>query len=309
MAEVAGEAEVSPVHVFDEEPGHSVSNMFDIGTVLGAGSFGQVHRALHRATGEEVALKLIPKSDSESGLRAKFGNSLLRRALEDLRHENIIRFLTFGEDAECSYAAMELLTGPDLADYFGEHLPLPASQAAAVMSQASAAIAFLHAHDVLHRDVKPDNFMFASPALETLKLIDFGSLVISGTRLNGAEAVFGSIGFCAPEALHGDYHPQSDVFSLGVMLAIALTGSWPAPMNPDLWQPAQEQDDPSAFELYGKGLQGLDEPGALARWVAQEVPGKEAMRALLVEMLNPSPKFRSIGAADAESALLISARA
>jgi serine/threonine protein kinase len=308
MAEVAGEAEVSPVHVFDEEPGHSVLNMFDIGTVLGAGSFGQVHRALHRDTGDEVALKLIPKSDSELGLRAKFGDGLLRRALFEMRHENIIRFLTFGEDAECSYVAMDLLTGPDLSDYFGEHLPLPASQAAAVMAQASAAISFLHAHDALHRDVKPDNFKFASPALETLKLIDFGSLVLSGTRLNGAEAA-GSIGFCAPEALRGDCLPESDVFSLGVMLAIALTGAWPAPMRPELWQPAEEQDDPSAFELYEQGLQGLDEPGALARWVAQAVPGKEALRALLVKMLEPSPKSRSIGAADAESALLLSARA
>lgn len=205
---------------------------------LGKGSYGEVWRATHRLTGARRAIKTVSKhqyqKQSVSALFARREFEILRQ----LDHPNIVRLYEAFEDAESLHFVLELLEGGDLLGRVAnpaEHVP--EKEAAALLQQMLSAIQHLHVHGVVHRDVKPENFLFTrkEPKHEPstlLKLIDFGlSRRLSYHTGATLSPKIGTMEYMAPEAhnvvpeMHAD---RLDMWSLGVVLHTMLTGHFPS---------------------------------------------------------------------------------
>lgn len=280
-----------------ETPGNSIRDVFEHGSLLGSGTFGSVFAARERSTGEEVALKVIPKSRQYPGLFEHLGAPLIRCMLA-FQHENVVRYGLLAEDASMVYVAMELYTGQDLFDFFMQECPLSRGRTFSVSGQVLSALAYIHDMGIVHCDIKPENFIFSTAVSETLKLIDFGSAM---TQECAARDASGTLGFCAPEVFARGCSCASDVFSAGVIVFNALTGMWPEPMDQSCWQ---EADDSEALALYRQVLEQMA-PDAVERWLEAALPGAgwSALRRLLGSMLHGHASCRPT-AAEARELLL-----
>lgn len=161
-------------------------------------------------------------------LEAAPGTSLQRESAVAARVlcPQLVRVLGEGRTATWSYLAMEHVPGGNLAARLGQ--PLPRDVALNTLRQAAEALAQLHRHGLVHRDVKPANFLLREDG--TLVLGDFGLAVEAGTAGSGDGALFGTPRYVAPEQLQGaPAQPAADVYSLGVLLHEMLCGRPPFP--------------------------------------------------------------------------------
>lgn len=121
----------------------------------------------------------------------------------------------------------ELLRGGELFDFIIKHKNLSESIAAHFLKQILSAIAYCHANSIVHRDIKPENLLLDSDSHKaTLKVIDFGTSTLSepSERLSKR---FGTAYYIAPEVLERNYDNKCDIWSIGVILFILLSGSPP----------------------------------------------------------------------------------
>ena len=198
---------------------------------IGAGGLGVVHRALDRATGLEVAVKIMPRPHGGTNLRDEFV------ALARLRHRNIVAVLDYGlTDAGHEFFTMELITGPPLDAAAPRGSPAWFSLLDGVLD----ALAFVHARGMVHADLKPSNMlvdgaMLASSPSDAVRLADFGLAIPSpvadaprrASSESGLAMARGTIAYAAPEAWAGQLDARSDLYSLGVMLYELSTGQRP----------------------------------------------------------------------------------
>jgi signal transduction histidine kinase/tetratricopeptide (TPR) repeat protein len=197
---------------------------------LGAGGIGVVHRALDRATGREVAMKIMPRPRGGTNLRDEFV------ALARLRHRNVVSVLDYGlTDAGQEYFTMELVLGPPLAEAAAvEGAVAPAAAGwptfFALMDGVLDALAFVHARGMIHADIKPTNILIDGAALATepaaaARLADFG--LAAAIDDPAARAARGTIAYAAPEAWAGRADMRSDLYALGVVMYELVTGDRP----------------------------------------------------------------------------------
>ena len=206
---------------------------YELGDELGRGHFAVVHRGVHRATGAAVAIKAIEKTRSDS--------DAIRREIEILRrvgsHRNIVELKDVFETDTNWYLVMELVTGGELFERLVRHGPYSEAEASALTKQMGAAIAYLHSQGVVHRDLKPENLLLTrdaganadnTTADDTVKICDFGLSVALGRNGTLSEKQ-GTWAYWAPEmfAPVGTYGKQVDMWSLGVILYIILSGRHP----------------------------------------------------------------------------------
>ncbi len=190
--------------------------------LLGAGSIGEVHRALDRATNREVALKLMPRPRGGTNLRDEFV------ALARLRHPNVVSVLDYGlTDSGHEYFTMELVRGPPLAEATGA----PGGRAFyELLAGVLDALAAVHAAGLVHADIKPSNVLVDGPSLivapdRAARLGDFG---LATPLLDPiGPTARGTVGYAAPEAWTGRLDPRSDLYSFGVVLWQLVSGSHP----------------------------------------------------------------------------------
>ena len=205
---------------------------------IGLGTFGSVHFAL-TATNKTVAVKAISKARTKALAEAAGQEATVESEVAMLRevgtkkHRNILRFHGAWEDERYVYVAQQLCAGGELPDWLLS--PDVAAEgyteamAARVTYDVLQAIAFCHDLHVVHRDLKPQNLMFTEPKPSgLLKLIDFGLAVrwVRGEDPPLDEAC-GTIDYMAPESLDGAYGDKVDVWAVGVMLHILLSGKHP----------------------------------------------------------------------------------
>lgn len=204
--------------------------------LLGAGGMAEVYRAVPVEAREgfpaEVALKRISRDFGEE-------NDLDRIVLDEARiwrrldHPNVVRLLDFGEHEENWYFAMELVEGFSLAEILKRVDALPVPEALYVVVSIARALGHAHAAtddagnplEIVHRDVKPANILVAPDG--SVKLTDFGIARAKG-RLSHTRIgeVKGSVYFLSPEQYHGkSVDGRADLFSLGAVLHVMLTGS------------------------------------------------------------------------------------
>ncbi len=153
-------------------------------------------------------------------------------ALKNLDHPNVIKLYETYEDADGIYLVQEFCEGGELFDYIADRDHLSEAEAADIFKQIMQAIIYTHKNRICHRDLKPDNFMFASKEEgSTVKLIDFGlsRSFYKFQRTGGGKCLrmqtkVGTAHYMAPEILKQDYSSACDTWSAGVILYIMLCG-------------------------------------------------------------------------------------
>lgn len=199
---------------------------------VGCGTFGSVSRAHHRKTGQEHAVKTMPKHlISVDTLLSEID------IMRQLDHPHIIRLYQTFQDQNSIHYSCEMCTGGQLFDALVKAGHLCEGTAARVMKQMLAAVNYLHFKKICHRDLKPENFLLAA-AQELdhahVKLIDFGTA--KRFDLHEMTTKVCTVFFVAPEILARRMQPydeKCDVWSLGVILFIMLSGVPPFSHNDD----------------------------------------------------------------------------
>ena len=228
------------------------------------------------APGTIVALKLLrAELHSEPAIRRRFRREA--SILQSISHPAIVRILDVGTDAsERSYTVMELLHGETLEARLARDGRLAPAALAPMLSAICAGLAAVHAHGVIHGDLKPSNvFLVAGEGAASagVKIVDFGLSKVEGLeRLTRTGELTGTPAYMAPELLTGagELDARIDQYALGVVLHQALAGRLPFVLS--------KHPGALMFDV----VMGKGEPLAVA---APDVP--EAVRAVVARAMAP----------------------
>ena len=198
-----------------------VAERYRLGVPLGQGAMANVYRAVDLRLNRDVAIKLFhPGQDAT--VRIRFGAEA--QALARLSHPGLVGIYDAGVDGDDRpYLVMDLVDGESLRDHLLAG-PLTPPEAMALGARLAAALAHVHANDVVHRDVKPSNIVLDAQALP--HLADFGiALLLDAARMTSSNEILGTAAYLAPEQILGDpVGAPADVYSLGLVLLECLTG-------------------------------------------------------------------------------------
>lgn len=204
---------------------------FDLYAKVGSGGFGEVWRANDPRLKRTVAIKIMdPQTTTVSDLdMARHEASVAAQ----LNHPNIVSLHEFVDDDEATYLVSEYINGSDLRMFLRQG---GVSQKKAVDICRQIARGLQHAHDqgIVHRDIKPANILITHD--ETPKLTDFGIARWSRAEktISDSQKIIGTVIYMSPEqVLCSKVKPESDVYSLGVVLFELLTGKPPFTGSPD----------------------------------------------------------------------------
>lgn len=206
---------------------------------IGAGSMATVHRAQDEHLGREVAVKIM-KAPRRGRTVADLDKAEVQ-VLSGLQHHGLVALLDAGVDRVDGagprvYLVMELIAGPDLRKHLG-HTALGPRHVAQIGGDLADALAYIHVHGVIHRDVKPANVMVfdyhRDAARMHAKLTDFGIALVGEQSKDTAGGFFGTAAYLSPEQARSEVlTPASDVYSLGLVLLECLTGQPAFPGEP-----------------------------------------------------------------------------
>ena len=196
--------------------------------VVGSGYSGPVRPGVSKLTHKRVAIKSFNKAmltpKRLDFLRSEVSVYLL------MDHPNIARLLDVYEDDKFVHIVMEFCSGKELYHRLVKRSRYSERDAAHTAYEMLLAVNYLHQHNVVHRDIKLENFLYEDPSDHArLKLIDFGfSKLWYPTSENcRLKASCGSIQYVAPEVLKGRYNEKCDMWSLGVVTFMLLVGEPP----------------------------------------------------------------------------------
>jgi hypothetical protein len=215
-----------------EQPGSErvIAGRYRLLSPLGEGGMGTVWRARDEVLHREVAVKEVR---APAGLPASDVERLYARlereawAAARVADSNVVTVYDVATEGGRPWIVMELVRGLSLAEVLDAEGPLPPRRAALIGAEVLAALRAAHGAGVLHRDVKPANVLIANDG--RIVLTDFGIAMVEGSSaLTMTGEVVGSPEFLAPErALGRTPGPESDLWSLGVLLYAAVEGHSP----------------------------------------------------------------------------------
>ncbi|WP_406146297.1 protein kinase domain-containing protein [Streptomyces sp. NBC_01012] len=218
-----------------EGAGRAVDGRFELLERLGGGGMGLVWRARDTELHREVALKEVRPLDPRIAENGSAEAAVLRervlreaRALARLRHPHVVTIfhIVTGHEPQFPWLVMELVPGGSLADRL-ERGPLLPAEAARLGRGVLSGLVAAHSAGILHRDVKPANVLIredGSPVLTDFGIAALGEL----STLTTSGALIGSPEYIAPERLRGrEGDPASDLWSLGMLLYVAVEGTHP----------------------------------------------------------------------------------
>lgn len=219
--------------------------------VIGRGGMAVVYRARDLRLDRTVALKLIaPERARDDTFRRRFAHE--SRVAAAIDHPHIVPIFEAGENEGVLYIAMRYVSGLDLRALLDREGALPVATALRIAVQVASALDAAHAHDLVHRDVKPGNILVAagtdSDHPEYIYLTDFGltkkSLSLSG--FTAAGEFVGTLDYMAPEQISGrPVDGRCDLYSLACVVYETLAGGPPFQRDEDvalLW--AHQYDQP-----------------------------------------------------------------
>lgn len=242
--------------------GALVAGRYRLSRVLGHGGMADVYRAHDGVLDRDVAVKMLRQSSTGDAERARFVAEA--RILAGLSHPGLVAVLDAGPDAGLGphdgaaddtnraphaerpssgggaadpglvaawsrpFVVMELVEGPSLADMISRG-PIPLSQVLRIGIQVADALAYIHARDIVHRDVKPGNILLGEPRPDEqpqVKLADFGIARLLGdtARFTQTGQTIGTAAYFSPEQVTGStVTGATDIYALGLVLLEAIT--------------------------------------------------------------------------------------
>lgn len=186
---------------------------------------GEVYHAVHETLNRPVAVKVVGgMSGMKQNLRTRFFNEARLQA--SLHHPNIATLYDFQQSGEQLFIFMEFVDGDCLNDLV-EGRFFSVEETLQVFESIVGAIAFVHAHGIVHRDIKAQNIKLTANGIP--KLLDFGiAKDASSHDLTKTGGVIGTPNYLAPEQFGGQpASPQTDIWALGILLYKMLTGNLP----------------------------------------------------------------------------------
>lgn len=199
---------------------------YEYNCMLGNGGFGKVRLYCDKfCRNMKYAIKTIKKENLGEQLREQIIEEV--KILRELDHPNIVKYYETYEDEYYIHIVMEYLHGEDLFkvitmknyNHYNE------VDAAEIISYLLKALASIHNKGIVHRDLKPENILFSVPGdYHTLKIIDFGlsAHVVAKNRRS-----VGTPFYMAPEIIDGNFSFKTDIWSVGVILYVLMTGKFP----------------------------------------------------------------------------------
>ncbi|KAF5829297.1 kinase-like domain-containing protein [Dunaliella salina] len=243
--------------------------VYEVGETVGVGGFAVVKKGRDKRTGDPVAIKVVDKSRYSAG-----DNSLEReiQVLLQVDHPNCIKLENVYITPRKVYLVTELVTGGELLDRVTEKGNYSEEDSRRLIKQILNGVAYLHSHGIVHRDLKLENMILQNERDDSpVKIADFGL-----SKFFSPETVLstmcGSPQYVAPEVLGvGDgikeYSPAVDMWSIGVILFILLSG----------YSPFDDDNDAVLFEKIKKGNYDADDP----IWEHISIGAKDAVARLL----------------------------
>ncbi|XP_044503721.1 CBL-interacting protein kinase 2-like [Mangifera indica] len=253
-----------------ENKGSILMHRYEMGKLLGQGTFAKVHHARNLATGMSVAIKII---DKEKVLKVGMIDQIKREisVMRLVRHPNVVELYEVMASKTKIYFVMEYVKGGELFNKVAKG-KLKEDVARKYFQQLISAVDYCHSRGVCHRDIKPENLLLDDQG--NLKVSDFGLSALAESKHQDGllHTTCGTPAYVAPEVINrkGYDGSKADVWSCGVVLYVLLAGYLPF-------------HDSNLMELYRKiGKAEFKFP----TWFSHEV------RRLLSKILDPNPSTR-----------------
>ncbi|MBN1982101.1 MAG: protein kinase [Chitinivibrionales bacterium] len=189
------------------------SNRYRVVRKLGQGGMGKVYLVQDSLRiGRLLALKTICELASNPQTLKRFKQEFL--VMTRLRHPNLIRVYDFGfdEKLQTHYLTMDYIEGSTLADRVKQSGPVPGEEIFSIAVDICRTLSFIHSRSIVHRDINPSNIMLSNGQVV---LMDFG---LSDTAVGESTNLKGTLGYLAPEAIHGVCDLRTDIFAVGLTL-------------------------------------------------------------------------------------------
>lgn len=267
--------------------GTQLSGIYELDERIASGGMGEVYRGHNIQTGDHVAIKIVlPEFARDQTILSLFRKEA--SILNHLSHDAVVRYHVFTIDPGIGrpYLAMEFVDGQSLFDMMRRG-PMPSDDVRRLCHRLASGLSAVHQAGAVHRDLSPDNIILPGGRVERAKIIDFGIArsATGGETLIGGKFA-GKYNYVSPEQLGlygGEVSEQSDIYSLGLVLAAALRGK-PLDMSGSQYEviekrrtvPDLSDIDPDFHELIEAMLQPdpRDRPASMAE-IARATRGED----------------------------------
>ena len=235
-----------PAEALHLPPGQRLKDKYIIGRVLGYGGFGVTYLAWDSVLEQKVAIKEYLPSEFSTRVPGQTGVSVFggdkseqfydgiekfveeaKRLAQFLNTDGIVRIFESFQENGTAYIVMEYLKGQTLTQYLEKSGPVSADEAIRLMTPIIQSLRIVHEHDIIHRDIAPDNIMVTDDG--EVKLIDFGAARYATTSHSRSLTVVIKPGYSPEEQYRsrGDQGAWTDVYAVGATMYRMITGQTP----------------------------------------------------------------------------------
>ena len=262
----------------DKYIGTMLDNRYELLEIIGVGGTAVVYKAKCHRLNRYVAVKILKEEfASDQEFRRQFHEEA--QAVAMLSHPNIVNIYDVSRSGHVDYIVMELIDGITLKEYLSRRGRLSPKEVTVFATQIARALEHAHDHNIIHRDIKPQNIMLLRDG--TVKVADFGIAHFAAREntYSKGEAI-GSVHYVSPEQARGSYvDNRTDLYSLGVVMYEMITGRLPF-----------EGDTPVSIAL--QHINSIALPPSV---FAEDVP--EQLEEITMRAMNPSLTKRYSSAA------------
>ncbi|HEX7736081.1 MAG TPA: serine/threonine-protein kinase [Ktedonobacteraceae bacterium] len=196
---------------------------YQLRRLIGRGGMAEIYLAYDEHLGREVAVKIVhhTRTDELSRFQQEVG------MLAQLVHEHILAVYDHGQDGPWHYLVLPYVSHGTLADRLRERGPLTVLEAGQLLNQVADALQYAHERGILHRDIKPSNILLRDDSYAYLADFGIAKLLERENGLTQTGAFVGTPEYMAPELFEESASQGSDIYALGIVLYMMLTGKLP----------------------------------------------------------------------------------